>query len=119
MEQGGEEARCGDAGDADGNVGGLDTGEKRHPVQGEDRSAACDFQEGLPADSVQPSHDPQGEGERSDADHHPVPDEREPAQRDQAAENARPPGQEHGEVEDDEDAGISGFLHGTGADAVR
>ena len=99
VQQGGEKAGGGDARYADGHVRRLDAGIKRHPVKGEYAAAAGDQDEGFPGKPMQPAGERQHEAERRHADHHPVPHQRQPAERNQPAEDARPSGQEHGRME--------------------
>ena len=104
-----EKAGSGDASDADGDVGRLDAGVERHPMQGQDAAAAGNQAEGLPGKPVQPAGEGQDKPQGRHAHHHPVPHERQPSERDQSPEDARPSGQEHGCVEQDQ--GLCFLVH--------
>ena len=77
-------------------------------MRGQNTAACKNTDQLLPLGNVKPSHDNQRQGKRNDADGHSIPHQRQSAQRDQTPEDAGPPSQKNGQMQQNQ--GVDFFL---------
>ena len=77
-------------------------------MRGQNTAAGKDTDQLLPPRNVKPSHEKQRECQRNDTYGHAVPHQRQPAQGDQTPEDAGPPSQKNGQMQQNQ--GMDFFL---------
>ena len=106
LEERGEEAGSRDAGHPHRHVRSLDALVESHPVQRQQDAERSEAQHGTARAAVQPARQGQHREQGRQGDQDAVPHQRQPVQADHPAEDAGPPRQEHGEVQQKQGAGL-------------